>query len=101
LEELVQRGWQHVKPASGYSWRHPRSGAERQIDHVFLSASLVPRRAEYSWGFERLAPEGASRKVGYPDHALLICEFNLASESVADSQGRKTSELAAQPGDQV
>src|SRR6266403_4099290 len=71
-------GWQHVRPASGYSWRHPEFGTERQIDHIFLSASLVPRRVEYLWEFERLAPEGTSRKVGRPDHAMLVCEFDQA-----------------------
>ena len=33
------------------------------------------------WEFERLAPEGASRKVGHPDHAMLICEFDQDPES--------------------
>lgn len=85
LEKLVQGGWQHVRPASGYSWRHPQSGAERQLDHIFLSAALVPRRAEYLWGFEQLAPGGTSGKVGCPDHAMLICEFNPAPASMTDS----------------
>jgi hypothetical protein len=76
LTQLVQGGWQHVRPASGYSWRHPQFRTERQIDHIFLSASLVPRRVEYSWDFERLAPKGTSRKVGRPDHAMLVCEFD-------------------------
>jgi endonuclease/exonuclease/phosphatase (EEP) superfamily protein YafD len=75
LAKLID-GWQHARPASGYSWRHPQFGTERQIDHIFLSASLVPRRVEYSWDFERLAPEGTSRKVGHPDHAMLVCEFD-------------------------
>jgi hypothetical protein len=81
LEKLIQSGWQHVRPASGYSWRHRQSGTERQIDHIFLSASLIPRRVEYLWGFERLAPEGKSGKVGYPDHAMLVCEFDQAPVS--------------------
>lgn len=76
LEELVGRGWQHARPASGYSWRHSQSGTERQIDHIFLSAPLVPRRVEYLWRFERLAPGGASRRVGLPDHAMLVAEFD-------------------------
>jgi endonuclease/exonuclease/phosphatase family metal-dependent hydrolase len=80
LEKLNQDGWQHVRPASGCSWRHPQSGAERQLDHIFLSPALVPRRAEYSWGFERLPPGGTSGNVGCPDHAMLICEFNPAPE---------------------
>jgi exonuclease III len=75
LDKLVQRGWQHVRPKSGYSWRHPRSKTGRQIDHIFLSASLAPRKVEYLWEFERLAPEGRSGKVGSPDHAMLVCEF--------------------------
>jgi exonuclease III len=78
LEELVQRGWQHARPASGYSWRHPKSGT-RQIDHIFLSASLILRRVEYSWEFERLIPEGASGRR--PDHAMLVCEFDQAPVS--------------------
>jgi endonuclease/exonuclease/phosphatase family metal-dependent hydrolase len=81
LATLVEGGWQHVRPASGYSWRHPQFGTERQIDHIFLSASLVPRRVEYLWEFERLASEGKSRKVGRPDHAMLVCEFDQAPES--------------------
>jgi hypothetical protein len=83
LAQLVQGGWQHVRPASGYSWRHPEFGTERQIDHIFLSASLVPRRVEYLWEFERLAPEGTSRKIGFPDHAMLVCEFHEFLESTA------------------
>ena len=78
FENLVQDGWQHVRPVSGYSWRHPGSGIERQIDHVFLSASLIPRKVAYSWTFERIAPDGTSRKVGTPDHAMLLCEFDQA-----------------------
>jgi endonuclease/exonuclease/phosphatase family metal-dependent hydrolase len=78
LEKLTQSGWQHARPASGYSWHHRHSGTERQIDHIFLSASLAPRWVEYSWGFERLAPEGTSGKVGCPDHAMLVCEFDQA-----------------------
>jgi hypothetical protein len=61
----------------------------------------VPRRAEYSWGFERLASGGTSGKVGCPDHAMLICEFNPAPASMTDSQGPKASELAARSDDQV
>ena len=83
---VTQGGWQHVRPASGYSWRHPQFGTERQIDHIFLSASLVPRRVEYLWEFERLALEGTSRKVGRPDHAMLVCEFDQAPESAGLSR---------------
>jgi hypothetical protein len=79
LGKLNQGGWQHVRPGSGYSWRHPQSGAERQLDHIFLSAALIPRRAEYLWGFERLG--GTSRKVGCPDHAMLVCEFDRVPAS--------------------
>jgi exonuclease III len=81
FEKFVLAGWQHVRPASGHSWRHPQSGTGRQIDHIFLSSSLVSRHVEYLWGFERLAPEGTFGKVGTPDHAMLVCEFDLASAS--------------------
>jgi endonuclease/exonuclease/phosphatase family metal-dependent hydrolase len=84
LSKLIHGGWQHAQPSSGYSWRHPQSGTERQIDHIFLSASLVPRRVEYLWEFERLAPEGTSRKVGFPDHAMLVCEFDQHCADPAD-----------------
>ena len=76
LDGLVASGWQHARPASGYSWRHARSGAERQIDHIFLTARLSPMRVEYLWEFERLVTNGASRKVGLPDHSMLLCEFD-------------------------
>jgi exonuclease III len=81
LKKLIQGGWQHVRPESGCSWRHPPSRTERQIDHIFLSASLMPKRVEYLWGFERLAPTGASGKVGWPDHAMLVCEFGSGEQS--------------------
>jgi Endonuclease/Exonuclease/phosphatase family len=90
LTRLIQDGWQHVRPASGYSWRHPQFGTERQIDHIFLSASLVPRQVEYLWEFERLAPEGTSRKVGRPDHAMLVCEFDQTPESPGRADCRGT-----------
>ena len=76
FEKLVMSGWQHARPTSGYSWRHSQSGTERQIDHIFLSMSLVPMRVEYLWDFERLGPVGISRRVGSPDHAMLVCEFD-------------------------
>ena len=83
LQELIRGGWQHARPASGYSWRHAQSGTERQIDHIFLSGSLVPKQVEYLWGFERLAPQGAAGKVGSPDHAMLVCEFDQVCTSAA------------------
>jgi endonuclease/exonuclease/phosphatase (EEP) superfamily protein YafD len=83
LDKLVQCGWQHARPASGYSWRHPRFKTKREIDHIFLSPSLVPTQVEYSWEFERLVPEGTSGKAGCPDHAMLVCEFELAPGSIS------------------
>ena len=77
FSKLTQGGWQHDRPASGYSWRHPQFGTERRIDHIFLSASLVPKRVEYLWEFERLAPEDTSRKVGRPDHTGHTIELVL------------------------
>jgi hypothetical protein len=82
LEELVQAGWQHPRPESGCSWRSP-TGVERQIDHIFLSDSLCPKRVEYKWSFEQLAPFGTSRKVGSPDHAMLVCDFDRAAQGRA------------------
>jgi hypothetical protein len=37
--------------------------------------------AEYLWEFERFAPKGTSRKIGLPDHAMLVCEFDKARAS--------------------
>lgn len=73
--KLSQSGWQCGTPTVGCSWRHAGSGAERQIDHVFLSPSLSLARSEYCWEFERLSPEAASKKVGVPDHAMLLAEI--------------------------
>jgi len=97
FETLIQGGWQHVRPASGYSWRHPQSRTERQIDHIFLSASLVPIRIEYLWGFERLTPKGASGKVGCPDHAMLVCDFGSGEQS-ADQRNARASATVAPHG---
>lgn len=70
---LSSIGW-HLPPAVGYSWRHPRSGATRRIDHALLSPRLAPGRAEYSWKFHDLAPDASSGKVGLADHAMLLVE---------------------------
>jgi hypothetical protein len=37
VQVLAQHGWQHAIPPEGFSWKHGRSGAERRIDHTFLS----------------------------------------------------------------
>jgi hypothetical protein len=76
--KLIRGGWQHAPPLTGCSWRHPHTGTERQIDHIFLSASLICKSVKYSWDFERLALNGTRGKVGHPDHAMLICEFDQA-----------------------
>ena len=76
LENLAKRGWQHPCPTSGHSWRHPRTQAERQIDHIFLSKSLRPGRADYLWSFEQFVPIGKARTTGIPDHAMLVCDFD-------------------------
>jgi exonuclease III len=73
---LVAKGWQRPEPTTGYSWRHPRSGSERRIDHIFFSSALTPRTIEYLWSFEELVPDASVRTVGLPDHAMLICSFN-------------------------
>ena len=78
---LSQGGWRTGTPTSGCSWRHARSGAERQIDHLLLSPAMSLARSEYCWDFERLSPDAASKKVGVPDHAMLVAE--VAAESIA------------------
>lgn len=72
---LSQSGWRSGTPTSGYSWRHAGSGAERQIDHLFLSPAMSLVHSEYCWDFERLSAEAASKKVGLPDHAMLVAEI--------------------------
>jgi endonuclease/exonuclease/phosphatase family metal-dependent hydrolase len=89
LEVLLKSGWHLARPAAGYSWRHAQSGVTRQIDHAFLAPALAPGRAEYSWKFHDLAPDAASGKVGLPDHAMLLTDFEQVSTPAVD---------AAQPG---
>lgn len=72
LEQLARGGWQHALPSSGFSWKGGSHGTERQIDHLFLSPALPPARAEYLWGFQSLAADAGSGKVGIPDHAILL-----------------------------
>jgi endonuclease/exonuclease/phosphatase family metal-dependent hydrolase len=75
LRTFVDAGWRHARPASGFSWRHARSGRERQIDHLFHSPRLTAFRSDYSWAFHALDPEAAAGKVGRPDHAMLIVDL--------------------------
>jgi endonuclease/exonuclease/phosphatase family metal-dependent hydrolase len=85
LEVLQESGWHFARPTVGYSWRHAKSGATRQIDHAFLSPALALKRAEYSWRFHDLAPGAASGKVGLPDHAMLLTDFELALTPAVDA----------------
>ena len=75
LAKLSESGWQCGTPTAGCSWRHAGSGAERQIDHLFLSPAMSLARSEYCWNFERLSPDAASKKIGVPDHAMLVAEI--------------------------
>jgi len=54
----------------GNSW-----GEGYKLDHMFTSATFVTE-LEYSWYFQN-APE-YQNKVGFPDHAQLIAEFELS-----------------------
>lgn len=75
---LVDAGWDHALPESGYSWRHARSGTERRIDHLFTSGALRCEAARYDWDWRARSEEAASGKVGIPDHAMLIAEVGPA-----------------------
>jgi hypothetical protein len=77
FSQLTDSDWRCGTPALGCSWRHPQYGTERRIDHIFLSPALSLRASEYCWKFECLVPEPASRKVGVPDHAMLLAEFDV------------------------
>jgi exonuclease III len=77
LDLLTTSGWLHVRPVSGWSWRHKSSGSERSIDHAFLTPAITSRGADYSWQFRDLDPEAAQEKVGIPDHAILTVDFDL------------------------
>jgi exonuclease III len=76
IESLIASGWSPVIPATGYSWKHPRSGLERRIDFAFVSPSLTAKGATYSWDFVNRNAIGAM-KVGIPDHAMLSIEAEL------------------------
>lgn len=74
LDRLSQTGWRHIRPDSGYSFRH-RSGRERQIDHGFVSPCVIARCAEYRWDFHTAAHDAPSGNTGIPDHAMLIVDL--------------------------
>jgi hypothetical protein len=79
VRQKTHSGWIATRACRGTQLAAPNQHTERRIDHVFLSASLLPTQAEYSWEFERLAPEGTIKAAGYPDHAMLVCEFRQAA----------------------
>lgn len=82
IQQLVDQGWRHVQPESGFSFRHARSGSERCIDHLFASRMIDAGRAEYSWQFTQHGEEAASGKVGVPDHAMLLVNFAVSKVSL-------------------
>jgi len=71
LGDLATAGWQCASPDGGSSWRHPRTGTGRAIDHLFLSSSMSATHSVYSWDFEGLSGS-ATGTVGLPDHAMLV-----------------------------
>ncbi len=75
LPVLAEHGWQHGIPPDGFSWKSTRSGAERRIDHTFLSPPVPKAKARYVWDFEAIAPDAGSGRVGLPDHAMLVVDF--------------------------
>lgn len=77
LDTLARTGWQHARPADGYSWRHRRSERGRAIDHAFLSPSLELKSSAYSWSFYRFGADVVSGHVGIPDHAMLLVSCDL------------------------
>lgn len=83
IEELASDGWQSDAPAGGVSWRHPRTGTGRSIDHLFASPGMRLGGSTYSWEFEHV--EGASPgAVGLPDHALLIARVDPREHVTSD-----------------
>jgi endonuclease/exonuclease/phosphatase (EEP) superfamily protein YafD len=86
FEKIAQGGWQHVQPEAGYSWRHPRFGSVREIDHIFLSSSLCPKQVQYLWSLEQRTSSREFVRVGIPDHAMLVCDFDRAQGVLAPNQ---------------
>lgn len=79
LPVLPKHGWQHAIPDEGFSWKSARHRTVRRIDHTFLSPSMPSARSNYLWDFESLAPDAGSARVGIPDHAMLVVDFELTS----------------------
>jgi endonuclease/exonuclease/phosphatase (EEP) superfamily protein YafD len=79
LRSLVDSGWVHAVPSTGYSWRAPNGRHERRIDHVFATPGFKVERAIYSWAFLSRLPTGKHGVVGYPDHAMLVVDLTQAS----------------------
>ena len=75
LQALIDRGWNHLAPDSGHSWRRA-GGVERAIDHVFVSNHLAKgATARYSWDFQNDNAEASKAVVGSPDHAMVVADF--------------------------
>ena len=73
LETLMQRGWQLAIPRDGASF-DTSGGDPRRIELAFVSPMLSVSSAEYSWRFREISPDATRRRVGIPDHAMLVLE---------------------------
>lgn len=78
IEMFRNDGWAYTIPASGHSWCWKPGATERRIDYAFISPSLSPLSAEYSWSF-RENHGITSQAPGTPDHAMLRVEFTAAA----------------------
>lgn len=69
ISQLVARGWEHVRPPDGFSYRTLR-GEGRCIDHAFASRHFVVKKAAYVERNERFHFFGD--KGALSDHAPLV-----------------------------
>ena len=79
LGALMHRGWRLASAREGASFFYAPKEGERRIQLAFVSPGLTVSDAEYRWSFRGLSDEVKLRRVGIPDHAMLIVDVERAT----------------------
>lgn len=78
LGALMHHGWRLASAREGTRFYTPKEG-ERRVQVAFVSPVLTVSNAEYRWSFRGLSDEVKLRRVGIPDHAMLIVDVERAA----------------------
>jgi len=76
IRNLANTGWQLAAPPADVSYWPVAGGAEKRLDHAFISKHFTVLGAEYIWESDRYIFAGKTPGA-MSDHAVLMMEIEL------------------------